>query len=424
MGAISGLAIHPAGDVIVTVNPATNAYLVNTVFGLHNNGPFSADGAGCATGGVRWCYGTAASDPGNQPLGAVKSAPVIGQESAPGAKDSRIYLSADGQRLVALDLNGARKWLSCEVAMSPPTPVVGTYTINSSPVELAVGTTKDNGGRLCSAYESSTGNATFHFSGAALAPFTVSSPIIDAYGTIYLANNSTVNGTTINADGTFAALSSYGSGASLLSGLAYDDSNPGNPSSLFLYAASMDGAATIKPLQQIAPGLPPTRGWASPDPNLGSAATGDPILTSTTVSRVPTLVHVPTAGGHLMQVTIADKTVATVHTFTGANPNTPLLASDNRLYLSLTDGSVQVVNVPGGSVQWSYQAGTSSTAAPTMDCAGHLYVGVDQAVYAFITDAQGLKDTPWPKFHRDSRNSGDANVTTLWGARTASGCAQ
>ena len=33
----------------------------------------------------------------------------------------------------------------------------------------------------------------------------------------------------------------------------------------------------------------------------------------------------------------------------------------------------------------------------------------------------GLADTPWPKFQRDSRNTGNADITTKFGVRTAPG---
>lgn len=59
-----------------------------------------------------------------------------------------------------------------------------------------------------------------------------------------------------------------------------------------------------------------------------------------------------------------------------------------------------------------------------MDCNGHLFVASQDTVYAFITDAQGLANTPWPKYQRDSRNSGNADATRQWGVRTATGCTQ
>jgi hypothetical protein len=58
-----------------------------------------------------------------------------------------------------------------------------------------------------------------------------------------------------------------------------------------------------------------------------------------------------------------------------------------------------------------------------MDCNGVLYAAAGSTVYALITDAQGLANSPWPKYQRDSRNSGNADATTQWGVRTAPGAA-
>ena len=71
---------------------------------------------------------------------------------------------------------------------------------------------------------------------------------------------------------------------------------------------------------------------------------------------------------------------------------------------------------PGGSAAF--------VAAPAMDCNGTLYAAAGDKLYAIVTDAQGLRNSsPWPKYQRDSRNSGNADATTLWGVRTAPGSA-
>jgi hypothetical protein len=62
-----------------------------------------------------------------------------------------------------------------------------------------------------------------------------------------------------------------------------------------------------------------------------------------------------------------------------------------------------------------------------MDCSGVLYAAAGDTVYAIVTDmasdpnTAGLADTPWPKFQRDSRNTGNADITTKFGVRTAPG---
>ena len=54
----------------------------------------------------------------------------------------------------------------------------------------------------------------------------------------------------------------------------------------------------------------------------------------------------------------------------------------------------------------------------TMDCAGRLFVASGARVYAFLTDDQGLADTPWPSLRRDARNTGNAGALK-YGIRTA-----
>lgn len=86
-----------------------------------------------------------------------------------------------------------------------------------------------------------------------------------------------------------------------------------------------------------------------------------------------------------------------------------------------------VATLPGGGndafAYYLYLARNTASPALALDCAGHLYAADDQYVYAFITDSQGLKNTPWPKAHRDSRNTGNAadGGTYVWGVRLPDG---
>ncbi|MFL5293690.1 MAG: hypothetical protein ACJ79U_19405, partial [Myxococcales bacterium] len=82
---------------------------------------------------------------------------------------------------------------------------------------------------------------------------------------------------------------------------------------------------------------------------------------------------------------------------------------------------------PDGTLAWEMAIPGNVIAAPTLDCKGTLYVAAGNVVYAIITDMAGdpnnagLADTPWPKFQRDSRNTGNADITTKFGVRTAPG---
>jgi hypothetical protein len=115
-----------------------------------------------------------------------------------------------------------------------------------------------------------------------------------------------------------------------------------------------------------------------------------------------------------------------LQTFGTGNGNTPLLGSNGYMYFGNDLGAMLAVqDQVGYATAWSYSPGaTPITVAPNMDCSGILYFAVGNTVYALITDSAGLRDSPWPKFQRDSRNSGNGSAATKWGMRTASGCTQ
>jgi hypothetical protein len=102
---------------------------------------------------------------------------------------------------------------------------------------------------------------------------------------------------------------------------------------------------------------------------------------------------------------------------------TPLLAQDGRTYTT-ADTALVAINASSPAPDWSFDAGSSFTASPTMACDGTLYVAAGATVYAFVTDARGLANTPWPKYQRDTRNSGNADAATLWGANVNGVCVQ
>jgi hypothetical protein len=105
----------------------------------------------------------------------------------------------------------------------------------------------------------------------------------------------------------------------------------------------------------------------------------------------------------------------------------PILGSENRIY---TDGGGAIFALnqksPPFTTDWSYSIGAAAVfnGPLTMDCQGVLYAASGGTVYAFVTDAKGLGNSPWPKYQRDSRNSGNADATTLWGANVSGTCTQ
>lgn len=107
----------------------------------------------------------------------------------------------------------------------------------------------------------------------------------------------------------------------------------------------------------------------------------------------------------------------------GAIIGAPAIGADKRLYVS-TRGSKLYALTSSGTVDWELDLGHASESSPALDCARHpdgsidpsrpgtLYVGTDGGkLFAMVVDSKGIDvDAPWPKLHRDPRNSSNASV--------------
>jgi hypothetical protein len=104
---------------------------------------------------------------------------------------------------------------------------------------------------------------------------------------------------------------------------------------------------------------------------------------------------------------------------------TPLLGHDGVAYVGQSDGVSAIAAT--GTIAWNFSIPAAVAASPTLDCNGTLFVAAADTVYALVTDMMGdsnnagLADTPWPKFQRDSRNTGNADIPIRYGVRTAPG---
>jgi outer membrane protein assembly factor BamB len=94
------------------------------------------------------------------------------------------------------------------------------------------------------------------------------------------------------------------------------------------------------------------------------------------------------------------------------------LGHDGILHVSSDSKKLYALDLQGNSL-WAADLGAASEASPALACnpsdatlPGIVYVGAnDGKLYAFITDSKGIDvKSPWPKFHRDPRNSGDSTV--------------
>jgi len=99
--AISGVAIHPDGDAVVTTQASPGT---DTVFAQYPNGPFHTGG-----NGQHWSFGTALYGVAAVPpdLGSISNAPAIGQGTA---STALIYVASTGGDIVAITPAGGVVW--------------------------------------------------------------------------------------------------------------------------------------------------------------------------------------------------------------------------------------------------------------------------------------------------------------------------
>ncbi len=90
--------------------------------------------------------------------------------------------------------------------------------------------------------------------------------------------------------------------------------------------------------------------------------------------------------------------------------SSPLVGADNRVYVGCHDGGVYAVTMDG-DVEWTVFTGGEVWSSPNMSLDGILYIGSrDGWLYAIRTESGGLADAPWPKFRRNTRNSGSVQA--------------
>ncbi len=65
-------------------------------------------------------------------------------------------------------------------------------------------------------------------------------------------------------------------------------------------------------------------------------------------------------------------------------------------------------NNQSGSLKWRYETDDWITSSPAIGSDGTIYVGSgDSYLYAIQGESEGLADTPWPKFRKNNRNTGN-----------------
>lgn len=84
---------------------------------------------------------------------------------------------------------------------------------------------------------------------------------------------------------------------------------------------------------------------------------------------------------------------------------TPAVSSDGTIYFSPHGGSLYALN-PSGTLIWKYDTGSWLCGSAALGPDGTIYFGTDDGCLYAIQGSYTLANTPWPKFHHDSKNTG------------------
>jgi hypothetical protein len=392
--AVSGLAVHPDGDLIVSMDGGTG----NTVYSVARDQPATHWGA------TLTAFTTSEG---------VTGAPAIG---AGDGGTARIYAAGALGDFYAFEPDGGSAWTNATTSTSfVVSPAVTQVTIASSTVDQLVlpdGIASPNSKlwRVTSATDAASvtsDNRDFH-----AAPIILGNEVFFATqsgtgGTAHLTKHS------INANGS-------------LQPAVTDTTNPGVPyfgiitDGTNLYAATRPatGGGILLKIDPAftRPIVPPF--WSD---TLTAGLAGEPTIgidgklygadlgngTSTFVSTFD-----PATGARTTFLTLSGATTPGL---------TPLQGSDGHLYLPRRTGTLDAYE--GNQLSWTFDPPGTILRYATMDCEGRLFAASGATVYAFLTDDAGLADTPWPSLRRDARNTGNAGAAK-YGIRTATGCTQ
>jgi hypothetical protein len=387
--AVSGLAVHPSGDVIVALDGGTVTIDGgNAVYDLAPDQPRT-----------RWGVTLSASAPAVMADG-VNGPPAIG---AGDATSARIYVASAFGDLYAFTPDGSVAWTNVTsaslFAVGPSITPANTSggTVDEMIVPDGVGGGSSQLWRATSGTDvTSVASADRDFHAAPL--------ILD--GGVYFATQSTSNGGMTHL--TRHPLASDGG----LDAGVIDSANPGVPyfglvtDGKNLYAATRPAAhggilvgvdSSLKILPSWDGGVVLTDGLAG-EPTFG----------------IDGKLYGANLANQVFAFDAGTGAATPFVTLTGVGM-TPLQGSDGHVYFPRRPFSVDAYD--GNLLSWTFQSPGPILRYGIMDCAGRLFVASGATVYAFLTDDHGLADTPWPSLRRDARNTGNA-AAPKYGIRT------
>jgi hypothetical protein len=404
---VSGLALYPNGDVVVSGLAAGAP--VDTIYGLRgsSSGP-----------SVRWSWGNNAQNgaTNDQPLGDLNDVPAVGAGDSSTAlvygvaRDSAntygtVVALAPGASSVAV------KWIARGLDPLGTAPLIvpgatvpktggGTRT-----TELVVAASSKSS-TVYGVYPGDTLPASVNFTATA-ANADSSSPPIFANGDVVWGDDTSGQRSALGT-GSFGSLTAFAANkgpfwAPLTDGSSVFLARNGNKD---LFA--LDGSWAQSTVQSYSSNINRSQIIDQSAVHAGTNALLVP-LSNRILEEQPTNGSAPTG----------------IFTAPGtANPKTPLQGPSGRYYIPITGGVFAVLATPSGTPEWGFAfSGTTITNSSQLDCAGYLYVGVQpNLVYAFLADDQGLANSGWPNYRRDSRNTGNAGATA-YGVNSGT-CAQ
>lgn len=354
---------------------------------------FSVTAPAGSPGSLEWSYATA--------LYAIQSSSAI-------ASDGTIYVASDNGTLYAVNPDGSLKWSFAaggSFAWSSPavandgTVYVGStddyiYAINpdgtlkwkyatgggifSSPAIATDGTIYVGSDKLYAL--SPDGKPKWSFSTGGY--IYLSSPAVTDDGTVYVGSGNDI--VAINSDGTLKW--KYATGNSV-------QSSPAIGADGTIYAGSYDDKLYA----------------LNPDGSLKWSFTtgGYNYLSSPAIADDGT-VYIGLNDGSLYALN-PDGTLkwkyATGNVITSSSPT---VGADGTVYIGSTDDKLYALN-PDGSLKWSFVTGNGVESSPAIADDGTVYIASDDgSLYAVDGDSGGLASSPWPRFHANSQNTGQA----------------
>jgi hypothetical protein len=386
--AVSGLGIHPNGDLIVTLDGGAD-----TVVALRPD-----------DGGVHWSFG---ADAGTNGLGPVLGTPAIGSGTPTTA---RVYVAARDGGVYAIGPTGAEAWHfntpdvldvgPAVLAASTPNPVTDQVIMPG-----ALGTSK--------IYSIASGLLV---SSAAVGDAdTLSAPLILG-GSVFYATVSTVAMHTISALGALGTASKYDGTNTAYFEVITDGF------SLYVWRNTADRFLSLDTSLLVA-----NQNWTQnvTPTGAGAVALDGSILVSLTGGPVNTFDPGTGANSTLFNL--------------GGSGGAPLIGWDGQLahqhfYLP-RNSAVTYAYDSNGTLLWFADPNGATYRAFAMDCSGRLFgatnapgtpvlAGGKSLVYALITDDRGLADTPWPSYRLDARNTGNVGSPKYGILPTGGACSQ